>query len=52
MPVIYISAQTRKRLDSYKLLYITEKHISKNVSHIISDDIIIQELMNTVDTTQ
>jgi hypothetical protein len=48
MPVIYISKQTRSRLDTYKQLYIHQKHISENVSHIISDNIVIQELMNTV----
>jgi hypothetical protein len=49
MPVIYVSKQTRTKLDKYKQLYITQKHISQNVAHIISDDIVIQELMNTVD---
>jgi hypothetical protein len=48
MPVIYISKHTRTRLNRYKQRYIREKNISTNVSHIVSDDIIIQELMNTV----
>lgn len=49
MPVIYISKETRIQLNRYKQLYIHQKHISENVSHIISDDVIIRELINTVE---
>ena len=48
MPTIYISKQTKILLEKLKQQYILEKHISPTVVHIITADVIIQEMYDTV----